>query len=126
MAPGDGMARLDRWATYTTSVRPVRPCSKRTAASSARRAGGEPSYPTTRCKNPVGGVAVVTVVNISSGAGAVAADPGSAAFAAPRSSAPGTLGLTETRLAEGAGMRRAGRQAADTSRIADTHPPGHT
>ena len=43
MAPGDSMAKLDIWATYTTSMRPVRPCSNLTAASSARPAGAEPS-----------------------------------------------------------------------------------
>ena len=74
MAPGDSMARLDRCATYTTSMRPVRPCSKRTAASSARLAGGEPSYPTIRCTDPAGGVAVVTVVHINSRAAAAPAD----------------------------------------------------
>jgi hypothetical protein len=69
MAPGDSMARLDSWATYTTSMRPVRPCSNLTAASRARLAGGEPSYPTTRCTNPPAGVAVVTVVKVSPGPG---------------------------------------------------------
>src|SRR5450755_75953 len=34
---------------------PVRPCSSLTAASSARMAGGEPSYPTTRYRFPAGG-----------------------------------------------------------------------
>src|SRR5580700_1817357 len=75
-------------------MRPVRPCSKLTAASSARLAGGEPSYPTTRCKGPVGGVVVVTVVNISSGAGAVAAGPGSGALGAAR-------GVARLRVAQG-------------------------
>jgi hypothetical protein len=34
---------------------PVRPCSSLSAASSARMAGGEPSYPTTRNRFPAGG-----------------------------------------------------------------------
>src|SRR5882757_8587084 len=34
---------------------PVRPCSSLIAASSARMAGGEPSYPTTRYRSPAGG-----------------------------------------------------------------------
>jgi len=38
-----------------TSMRPVRPYSSLTAASSARMAGGEPSYPTTRYRFPAGG-----------------------------------------------------------------------
>src|SRR5215469_8278778 len=46
-------------------MRPDRPCSSRTAASSARPAGGDPSYPTTKRTNPAGGVAVVMVVEIS-------------------------------------------------------------
>src|SRR6478672_6306768 len=34
---------------------PLRPDSSRTAPSSARMAGGEPSYPTTRYRSPAGG-----------------------------------------------------------------------
>src|SRR5580704_6617798 len=52
-------------------MRPVRPCSNLTAASSARLAGGEPSYPTTMCRVPPDGAAVVTVVSL---------DPPAAAF----------------------------------------------
>jgi hypothetical protein len=60
IAVADSMTRLDRCATHTTSMRPVRPCRKRTASSSARLAGEEPSHPATRFRNPVGGVAEVT------------------------------------------------------------------
>src|SRR3984885_6894893 len=50
-------------------MRPSRPVSNRTAASSARTAGAEPSYPTTRYR--FGGVAsVFTVVKTSPAAGA--------------------------------------------------------
>src|SRR5271170_2859250 len=38
---------------------PVRPRSRRTAASRARTAGGDPSYPTTRCRSPVVGMSVL-------------------------------------------------------------------
>src|SRR5580692_7437595 len=52
-------------------MRPSRPCSRLTAASSARLAGAEPSYPTTR--NRFGGVATVfTEVKTSPAAGACA------------------------------------------------------
>src|SRR5271157_2351980 len=40
-------------------MRPVRPCSSLAAASSARLAGGEPSYPTTRCTSPAGAVVLM-------------------------------------------------------------------
>src|SRR6266567_2633640 len=36
-------------------MQPIRPCSSLTAASSARLAGAEPSYPTTMCRNPADG-----------------------------------------------------------------------
>src|SRR6266700_3295683 len=38
-------------------MRPARPCSSLTAASSARLAGAEPSYPTTMRSNPADGAA---------------------------------------------------------------------
>src|ERR1700734_955953 len=38
---------------------PVLPCSRRTAASRARVAGGDPSYPTTRGTSPVAGMSVL-------------------------------------------------------------------
>jgi hypothetical protein len=48
---------LDMWATHTTSMQPARPCSNLTAASSARLAGADPSYPATMCRNPPDGAA---------------------------------------------------------------------
>ncbi len=63
-APGDSESMLDRWATYTTSMVPGRPCSSLTAASSARAAGGEPSYPTTMCR--FGTMAFITTKAIRS------------------------------------------------------------
>src|SRR5580704_1606778 len=59
MASADNMTVLDRWPTYTTTMRPCRPCISLAAASSARLAGGEPSYPTKRWMNPVGGMGLV-------------------------------------------------------------------
>src|ERR1700735_5890310 len=50
-------------------MRPVRPCSSLTAASSARSAGGEPSYPTTRCKNAAGGVGEVIAIMLTGAVG---------------------------------------------------------
>src|SRR5215469_9067950 len=50
-------------------MRPVRPRSSLIAASSARLAGGEPSYPTTICRNSPDGAAVVTVVSLDPGCG---------------------------------------------------------
>src|SRR6266446_7194268 len=57
MASADSLTVLDRRATHTTSMQPVRPCSSLTAASSARLAGAEPSYPTTMRGNPADGAA---------------------------------------------------------------------
>jgi TDG/mug DNA glycosylase family protein len=51
---------LDKWAMYTTSIRPVRPRSSLTAASSARLAGADPSYPTTRHRSLTDGAEVFT------------------------------------------------------------------
>src|SRR5690242_13596302 len=48
-------------------MRPVRPWSRATAPSSARLAGGEPSYPTTMCRNAAGDAAVVTVFSLALG-----------------------------------------------------------
>src|SRR6478672_13933303 len=50
---------------------PLRPDSSRTAPSSARMAGGEPSYPTTRYRFPAGGaVAFIAAQAIRSPAAA--------------------------------------------------------
>src|ERR1700722_1359724 len=46
-------------------MRPARPPSSKTAASSARRAGGAPSYPTTRFRNAAGGGALVLVLKVA-------------------------------------------------------------
>src|SRR5271167_3611223 len=42
---------------------PARPCSSLTAASSARMAGGEPSYPTTRYRFPGSGAVASIATN---------------------------------------------------------------
>ncbi len=52
IAVADSMTRLDRWATYTKSMRPVRPYSRRAASSSARLGARRTVIPTTRFRTP--------------------------------------------------------------------------
>src|ERR1700761_2783755 len=65
MASGDSESAAGRCTTYSTSMRPARPCSSRTAASRARVEGAEPSYPTMRYRFAGGAVSVLIGMNSS-------------------------------------------------------------